>query len=456
MNHEKLINLKSFSQERLFHPLVSIKNNLPDNYLSENNLLTKDVVIDRIDKILNCSSSKASSTDLNKETGEITTTILYDNSCGQYVLCPICSRTRAEIIRSKYGDALNELVENHDKKHIYFMTFTIENQDGFSDMYDKFNDAIRAFMRMGQKRNGKTDYGEAGKILSAIMGIEVKQGKGSNEWHVHGHMLAFTDRQFNFVVYDQEKKAVLNGLYPKRIPKEKLNKIALHRIEFQGKTVNATKLSYEWFKATNGTSMNIEVSLLRKDIPFKKQLNEIIKYPTKLNHVPKEKLLELITEKDRKRFLRVYGSLRGISKPKTIEEEENEIVSYSLNTRKYVYAECKFIEDDHDLNKLAEELNGKRKELKDFLSQCSKARVFRNSLLKSVKQEVFIKGLGTIEFKESIIKEVNSIYQACKIFCGMIYEKLVRFNHIKNYDNVPPITQDTRIVLNGFMSLRFE
>ncbi len=436
MKTQKIIHLKNFCKKVVFKSLVKIKNTLPKDFLSTKNLKTRKTVTDRINKIINCSSINAVSKHIVKDTGEIKHTILIDNSCGQYVLCPVCSRTRADKIRASYIEPLHKKIKEYKRSQIYFITFTIINEDNFLDAYDKFNTSIKAFMKKGQVRHGYKDKGESSKIDAAIMGIECKQGEGSGKWHVHGHMLAFCNNELNYSVYDPKKKAALKKVYPGRIPKNKLNEIASSKVEFQGKTVNVSKLSLEWYLATSGLSINIKAKPLNVSKSLEKQINEIIKYPTKLSDLPEEKILDLLVHKDRKRFLRVYGSLRGAIKGVESEEligtEESDSILLGIETRKYNTEQNKFLTNDNSLNILANELYQRRPQLKDFLRQITRARNFKEQILKSVKVEVFIKTLENKEFKDYVINEVDSIFDAFRAFSKLLFRQTV-FSEKKFY-----------------------
>ncbi len=443
MNNKKLTELKLFSQKNIFHSLINIKNNLPDDFISEGSLYTKQILKDKVTKIINCSSQKAISSDIDTNTGELITNVLYNNSCGQYVLCPICSRTRSEKIKLNYGEAINEQIKTHNSNYIYLITFTLDNRENFEHMYKDFSNAITSFMKMGQKRGKNKGPGEASKINSAIMGIEAKEGDTSGKWHVHGHMLAFCNDMLDMRIYDQEKKKKLFSFYPKRIPKDKLDKIAMHKVLFDGEMKNVSKLSLEWYKATKGSAINIELTPINDD-NIEKQIREVIKYPTKLNKMPTDKMLDILLHKDRKRFLRVYGSLRGSTRCKVIDNDEKKLIPHKIETKKYVQETGQFIFDDEKLIEIAKDLNSKKDQLKDFLVRCTKVRLLKNELYKFFKQKVqeqgFLKdGFIIDDFKEDIIYEVDCIHLACKQFFKSLFDKLVRNSHDPDHEFKKPL-----------------
>ncbi len=436
MNEDRQAILKKHHDTYNFHKLLYAKAKIPENYFNPKTLVTRDIIHAKIEKIINCSNLNMQSQDIDCDTGEISPFSLYNSLCGVYVVCPVCARVRGEMIWKKYSDRVNSMHKKY--RYAYSITFTLENISKFEDMYSLMNGSLSRFFKQGQKRGvfGRSG-GESSKIKAAIASIEVKTGKGSNKAHVHLHMLAFTDTKLNYVIYDQKKKAVLQQVYPVRIPKHKLDEIATDTMDYRGGKIATSKLRTEWYTATFGNSINIKCKMLKENANIKKALIEVVKYPIKTNHMDERLFMDVLLNRDNKRFLRIYGEMINRNKMDetitTVDEEEKEIISHSIDVRVYDPEKETFINGTEDQFELAHKLNGKRDELKKYFSVCSDIRTYERYLLEPIKMNLVLQPKQTKDSLQENIKQRNSIYVAWKQYLKKAYRIMLKIQNIKTY-----------------------
>ena len=434
MDENRQATLKKYHDTHNFHKLLYAKAKIPEDYFHPKTLVTRDIIHAKIEKIINCSNLNMQSQDIDCDTGEISPFSLYNSLCGVYVVCPVCARVRGEMIWKKYSDRVNSMHKKY--RYAYSITFTLENISKFEDMYSLMNGSLSRFFKQGQKRGvfGQRSGGESSKIKAAIASIEVKTGKGSNLAHVHLHMLAFTDIKLNYVIYDQKKKAVLQQVYPVRIPKHKLEEIATDFMDYRGGKIATSKLRTEWYTATFGNSINIKCKKLKENASIKKALIEVVKYPIKTNHMNESLFMDVLLNRDNKRFLRIYGEMINRNNMDetitTVDEEEKEIISHSIDVRVYDPEKEGFKNGSEDQFELAHKLNGKRDKLKLYFSTCSEIRKYERLLLEPIKMSLV---LYKYQNTKENIKQRNAIYVAWKQYLKKAYRDILNIRNIKAY-----------------------
>jgi hypothetical protein len=255
------------------------------------------------------------------------------NYCKQHTICPICAdRTQARR-RARYNDPIrNQATRVKDGgRHAYIVTYTVTDGESLGERLDHLKESKKTFRKMGQRRYNKFSLGEAAKFKAAISTIEIKRGQRSNKWHVHCHDLVFTDKPIDYQIYDKEKKRKLAEKYGNKIPREKLNDAATFKINFNNDLVAASKVSSEWFKASGGDSMSIDIEPLqhvpkkasgKKKRMFQKmtfedsiayQAKEVLKYISKPSDNTPEDSIKIISETYNKRMVATYGEFRSVS-----------------------------------------------------------------------------------------------------------------------------------------------
>lgn len=321
-------NLKRFSQSLYERAMSSEKlQNMPDDEITITGL-TKDDLIDKLEKLKNC----ANEFQIDEYSDE-SERVHGKKWCSQPWGCSICSARLQGRRRAVLEGDIKTAAYNHP--YAYMVTFTIESGRDLYEQFRKLKKAIREMRRKGQLRNKlfkpvirkekselvdginiKTVYsnpnderieqlrsgGELGKVAAGIMAHETKVGAISGKYHIHTHSLFFTDKPLDFAVYDQEKKMKLEKQYGYRnIPESELDKIKLNE-------EGHSKISKEWNQVSGGS--NIDVKPIyhippkakgRERAMFKRmsyedsvihQAKEVIKYLTKFTDFENDTLFE--------------------------------------------------------------------------------------------------------------------------------------------------------------------
>lgn len=439
--------LKDFSSKNLYSTLNKILNTIEDDFLSKS-LITRKLLKKRINSICYCKSKEYSTINyLCDNEGEITTEkkeILYSDDCGIFLVCPLCARKRTDIIKAKYGERCRELSAKYP--YVYMITYTIEDTENFNDGWELITKSLRRFRRIGQKRKAGgrvVYYGESGKIKAALSCGEVKEGSGSGRWHVHFHQIAFCSEPLDYSIYDQKKKQEIITYYNEVLNCEALKIDLVPAVKSwlikKNKTkIPISKVSLEWYFSTGKTSTNIDVrpvdsSKILETIP------EIIKYSSKVNELPPDKLLEILLYKDHKRFLSTWGEMRDNNEPETIEEEEpvevsEENINLDVAIQAVIYDIKKGEYRQGDIEEMAEaeELYKKRDQLIEFKKAVNTARHYKNKLLDNIKKSdmVFLQP-DDIEKRKQIIKDVDSIDSAYRAYIKELFKRKVSLDLLK-------------------------
>jgi len=452
MELAKMEQLKHYSENELYKKLKSSFNGLSESFLTEN-LQTKKSIKEKIDRIINCSTRQI--IHKSKITGIVDTTdgtirenknipektnLYFGNSCNQYLLCPVCARKHADILKAKYHDKIKS--ESQKYKYAYMITFTLENQLSFNDGYDLLQESIRNFRRQGQKRNNGKSRGESGKILSGIGCGEVKEGEKSKKWHIHNHFIVFTNEKLDYSVYDPEKKQSIILQYKRELnrypTKDELRPAVKNFVTVNDKIRPVSKLSYEWYKATGGRGINIDCRPLEtKTKNVSDAVNEVIKYASKINELPEYKLLEILVNKDKKRFFTTWGTMRKKteeSEGETVKDTEELLTVDYMDSIVYNYSSGKYTRDgltERD-NEIVLELYAKREKLKEYRAKINKARVLNNRLMDDLKRLVILHGLSDEKNNLKVIFEVDSLRKAYKTYLEYIFRHTVNIPKLRN------------------------
>ena len=206
--------------------------------------------------------------------------IIAANYCKQQTICPVCADRTQSRRRARYNDVIRKQAEQVEagKRFAYIVTFTIKDTEDLLESIETLREAKKKWRKMGQRRTNKKtgkirrSGGESSKVVAGISTTEIKRGENSKLWHVHCHDLIFTDRRFDYRVYNPKKLKHLESIYGDDIPKKKLKEIAIMPIKFQGETVSASKVTLEWIKASKGISMGLDITPVRH-VPIKAKPN---------------------------------------------------------------------------------------------------------------------------------------------------------------------------------------
>lgn len=498
---DKLGYYKTYSIENVCKDLMKAHNLLPDDYINEN-LVTKKFLQQKIDQIQNCSTKviQLKSKNVNTETGVIgskdNTEVYFGNACNQYLVCPICAKKRSQILKARYGSKISE--ETNKYKYAYMLNFTVQDAKGFNTAYKLLQDTIRAWRLQGQKRENGYSKGESSKILSALGVNEVKEGKNSKEWHIHSHYLVFTNEQIDFSLYDKVKKKEIIDYFKKKYRrkpnKKELSPAYKMQVQFQGNEAPVSKLSLQWLVASKNTSLNIKCIPQKKfkdsagntelyyiDSEGNKKLtkNELLKYVSKVNELSGDKLLTLLSYKDKKRFLTTWGSMRDYKydpeikeeivlhfkekhnrkptieelKPALIISEDDTIVDSEHNMKVdyldavvYNYEQSAYTDEsslsDRDLE-LILELKDKKERLLDFRIELNKSRRLFNQFKNHLIDILTIKGTESPQTRQELIYDANSLRQGYRVYRETLFRKRVDVLKLRNNRLIPKMLNKT-------------
>jgi len=224
------------------------------------------------------------------------------NYCSNPSICPVCSRRVASRRRGMWFGPISEAAKIWPC--VYLVTFTVKSGDSLRERYDTLKGSIRRFRRMGQRRQGDSfSNGEWSKVRAAIISDEVIRGKKSGKWHVHSHGILFCEEPIDFRVYKTEN--------------DRIEKRPRFTVEYDGKMIPASKISDEWYRATNGNGVNIHLSKMEHcpnrtgkkawsrekrgelaALPFAEsiafQCTEVLKYATKISTLRGQDTIQVI------------------------------------------------------------------------------------------------------------------------------------------------------------------
>ena len=240
--------------------------------------------------------------------------------CRSYTVCEICSRRVQHTRWKRFKDPIDRMIKRFP--FVYHVTFTIEDKNDLGERIDFLQEAFRAFVRMGQRRKLKKSFGEWTKVGAAIVATESKRGENSELWHSHKHALLFCSERLDYRVYDLDKLRKLEKKYGFRnVPKDEMIGAALNVVTrenpFTGKieTIPLSKLSGEWFAATSGQGVSVQVRAVKgRNVADKAK--EVLKYPVKVNLKNSSDIPYIIEQTYNRRFLATYGALRGLQEDK--------------------------------------------------------------------------------------------------------------------------------------------
>lgn len=441
MKQIKLQKLKNYSGENVYKKLFSVIENLPDDFLSET-LYTKKILQQKAQKIYHCHDKilKSEKISINQDTGEFKKNIelLIGNFCNQFLLCPVCAKKRTEIIYHKYFAGIKKQFNKF--KYSYFLTFTIENQNKFSDSWEILTDGLRKFRLMGQRRgrySGLKSGGESGKIKSAIGCGEIKKGEKSKLWHSHYHFIVFADDKIDYSIYDEKKKKEIiincNENFFKQPDKNDLSIAIKERID----NIPVSKLSREWYQATDGKGINLScIPIKNTENEINKTIREIIKYTSKVSDLSRDDMLEVLINKDKKRFLTTWGEIRkdcNLLDDSVIEiDEENLKIDYINTSIVYNIKKSEYNNFDESENEMLNEMVLKKDKMSEFLSKTNKIRSFKINLLFEIKKDMIIKGFENRTARIEAIKNINAIKNAYDFFVEKQFRKIVDIKILRN------------------------
>jgi hypothetical protein len=296
---ERPQNLKKWSSE-LVGILKGQEAVLFDGWKFDQESLTRADYGRILKKMTGCGSVVELRAAVDRKTGEMGAPVVHAaNYCGQHTICPYCAGRVQDRRGARFKAAI--VTATQEYKYASMLTATIAPVPTWLEDLNKIISGWQAFRKKGQRRarykiiDGKKikyvtrDGGEWGKILGGLAKVELKRGAESHYPHCHIHALVFHNERFDFRVWSDEEKL-----------KPVTERLPLYRIPSASDPrgwVPSTKINTEWFSATDGAGMNLEVSPLFYKAEHKaagmsysqsiiEQSREVLKYATKFDSSP--------------------------------------------------------------------------------------------------------------------------------------------------------------------------
>lgn len=447
--------------KRISHKFTSEIQNLDifgkfnNNHVTNSGLTLSDLK-EKIDNLSSCCSilelKEVFSENKKENCSEQTYHVSAANFCKQHAVCPICADRSQTKRRAKFDNSIKYQAElvSEGSRFAYIVTYTVLDGPSISDSLTRLQTAKKNFRKMGQKREaGSRSTGEYSKVRAGIGTIEIKRGENSKLWHVHSHDLVFTDKPFDYSVYEGNQYSELKRKYKNNIPQVELSKIVKSTAEFQGKQVAISKMSGEWLIASGGESIGISVEKInhvpkhcsiKKKRFYKKlslvdsityQAKECLKYPVKPSDNSAIDAIEIISDTYNKRLVSSFGEFRKISVCDYNDDEKNQnptFLVWSDKKKEYgqiYYGSIKESIEKSELSDIA------RKETGVVLGSYRRAR----RLVLNAKES----------YGQELSDKLNSIKSVFKAEINLIWTKYR--NRIKwqtniianNYDNYNPL-----------------
>lgn len=443
--------LKKFAVKSLYRKIypTTLNHKIQDDFLTYEGYTKKQLIKD-VYRLIDC----------NKKISFIHKTVIQGNEhiqkeeifevnhCNIFALCPVCAEKVSRRRREKHRGEILLLAEKYE--YAYMINFTTRNAETFELSYSQLRTAMRKYILMGQMRGvnakGETvrSHGEASKIKAMAVSIEIKKGKNSKMWHVHGHAIAFCDRRIDYQMYDQEKKLKIIKDYKeinkRNPPPEKLrpavnNWGTVELIDSDGvlydHVVPVSKATMEWIEATSGTSSNIKFIPLR-GTPEKiyQQCIEVIKYTSKVQSFSRQDIIEILVHRKGKRFFSTYGELYNLNNPRCKDDEN---ILYVEGITGFVWSpkEKKLIPmTKEDVNESARRYEN-RETIYRAQGTIMKAYYEKEAVLKKIMNECVQNknGKNWVTYKKMVIKHIDDLESAYNYAKRKIYNNIMKVSY---------------------------
>lgn len=202
-------------------------------------------------------------------------------------LCPECARKRSARLVSRLSEPLRQ-IQTANGLYASFVTLTLKNTESLPVS----KDLIR-----WKKKVLKSKFWDAYGLYGTLGSLEVKIGEGSGLWHVHFHLVCFTEKPVPTIETGSEA-----GKWQVSVNQE---------------------LSEAWTKANEGNGFII------RGVSFDGNYAEVLKYISKgIEFMSDEHLEEFCKWSHRRRFVFLTGKLFANPELKTLlkqaQEEQDE------------------------------------------------------------------------------------------------------------------------------------
>lgn len=443
--------LKRFAKKSLYRKVYPsfLRKDIPEDFLTIHGY-TKEQLIKDVYRLMDCNQRmNFIHKTVIENNNHIKKIKLFEvNNCNIFTLCPICAEKISRRRREKYKNEIMDLAVKYD--YVYMVTFTTRNADTFNESYLQLRKSLRKYILMGQLR-GVSPSGEEirsgteiSKIMAMAVSIEIKKGKNSKKWHVHGHAIVFCNERIDYQIYDTNKKLEIKAEFKDKFGHSP-NPADLHpavikwgNIELvdndgvvENHKIPVSKASAEWLYATGGMSSNIKFSPLKgtaKEIY--NQCVEVIKYTSKVQSFSREDIVEILINRKGKRFFSTYGELYNKHSPK-VSEDEN--ILYVEGVTGYVWSEKE--KDMIPLSGAEKSEIARRYENREKIKQAQglimKAYYEKESILKNIMRETMEnqKRDNWTDYKKMVIKHINELESAYDYAKRKIYNNVMKTSY---------------------------
>jgi hypothetical protein len=247
-------------------------------------------------KMTGCGSVVELRAALDRNTGEMGDPVVHAaNYCGQHTICPYCAGRVQDRRGARFREPILAMARAYP--FAYLLTATIPPRPTWREDLCRLIEGWQAFRRMGQARRGRKrgrSGGEWGKVRAALAKVEIKRGERSGLPHCHYHAIVFTSEMLDYRLTTRLPRPV--GAAVKLQPVA--NGWGLRNPERAiVPWVRASKITAEWYKATEGAAINFRVDPIRyrkdhkrKGLSYEEsvveQSREVLKYATKFDSHP--------------------------------------------------------------------------------------------------------------------------------------------------------------------------
>lgn len=290
-----------------------------DEYTVLKNGTTKPDLLRFLDRFDDCSSNEVIAHYKASSTGEMLHKKIQSNACNENRFCKVCANRKTA---ERWNHLKPELKRLHNVyKNVYLMTFT---QKTSTDLYKAIASMQKNFRNWYRLAEHGRD-GEYSKIKAGIKSLEVVRGKYSNEWHVHIHFLAFSDKPIDYRKWDTREDLAGNPI------KEPLHKPLI----IDGKERVLSKLQKEWYQATGNFIVDCKPIRRNKRYSKKRDLiegavKEVLKYNTKITNYSADDLATIYDATRGVRHFELTGLLRSFNEEllEASKKEKNDLKEF--------------------------------------------------------------------------------------------------------------------------------
>lgn len=231
---------------------------------------------------------------------------VHSHYCQEHLACAVCAIRRSGRLLRAYAPKIFSYMKKNPDLRPYLITFTVKNAEDLKPLFNLLRRSFRSFMRKGYEHNRgqKKTFCEASRIKAGIASYEIKRGKGSNLWHPHIHLLAFSSSDFDFVRLRDEWSAEVGQL----------------------SNVNVQKVDYSPDVLTVDLENATDIDILFNNARLGGAILEVLKYPLKFGDLPFDDRFYVWRFFKGARLVQTYGSdFKSVVVPENENDEDQDL-----------------------------------------------------------------------------------------------------------------------------------